>query len=140
MAKTIEKVFLGVFLVLIFGVGSLWVTALALNKNPTLVSSIQADDKEELSDSQEPASLESEAKISSEEAKKIASGAVDVNIVGEITQVELENEDGNVVYAVEFTKDGTETDVKIDAGTGKVLLVESDQTEPDAEVDDDLDE
>ena len=143
MAKTTEKVILGVFLVLILGIGSVLVTALATNKNPLkLASSIQADDSKEVSEAQESASLAKAAKITEDDAKKIATGAVDKNAVGEITQVELENEDGNVLYSVEFTKDGIETDVKIDAGNGKVLATESDLNEANWENNDndDLDE
>ena len=137
MAKTIEKVILGVFLVLVLGVGSVLVTAFATNKNiPNFASSILVDDKEELSEKQESAQLGALAKITEEDAKGIAISAVDIGTVGGITDVELENENGNVVYAVEFTKNGVETDVKIDAGNGKVLAIESDLNEADDDNDD----
>jgi uncharacterized membrane protein YkoI len=49
---------------------------------------------------------------------------------GKKTQVELEMENGILVYAIEFTeKDGNEVDVKINAKTGAVVLVESDKTD-----------
>lgn len=55
---------------------------------------------------------------------------------GKFTDIELEMEKGVLVYAVEFTEsDGNEVDVKINAKTGSVVLVESDKDEA---VDDDL--
>ena len=46
---------------------------------------------------------------------------------GTVGEVELENEAGNIVFGVEVTKtDGTKLDVKVDAGTGKVLASEAD--------------
>ena len=37
----------------------------------------------------------------------------------------LENENGNVVYGVTITNGATTTDVKVDAGNGKVLAQDS---------------
>jgi uncharacterized membrane protein YkoI len=46
---------------------------------------------------------------------------------GTVGEVELENEGGNIVFGVEVTKPGgTQLDVKVDAGTGKVLASEPD--------------
>jgi uncharacterized membrane protein YkoI len=133
MAKTTEKAILGVLVVLALGIGSVLVAA----HNPFgFTSSIQTDDANEVDDaleSEESAKLAPLAKITSEEAVGIARGAVDQTQVGEMTDVELENEDGNVVYAVEFTKEGFETDVKIDAGNGHILLIEDDSTELDSD-------
>jgi uncharacterized membrane protein YkoI len=137
MIRTIEKAILGVLLVLVLGIGSILVTAVATNKNPMeLISSIRvadSGDDSEVSEAEESAQLAPLAKITAEQAKTIAISAVDTKIVGEVTDVQLENENGNVIYAVEFTKDNIETDVKIDAGNGKVLLVENDNNEADVE-------
>lgn len=47
-----------------------------------------------------------------------------------VNKVELENENGNVVYSVQLTdKSGQGQDVKVDAGNGKVLAVEADGPE-----------
>ena len=131
--KTNEKIILGVLIVALLGIGGVFATAAVTHKNPVdFVSSIKVADDNEVSDAQEAqesAQLQNLAKISADDARAIALGAVDINVVGEITDVELENEDGNVVYAVEFTKNGIETDVKIDAGNGKILLIESDLDE-----------
>jgi hypothetical protein len=55
---------------------------------------------------------------------------------GVFTDIELEMEQGVLVFAIEYTeKDGNEVDVKVNAKTGIVMLVESDKDEA---VDDDL--
>jgi uncharacterized membrane protein YkoI len=43
-----------------------------------------------------------------------------------LIKVELENEDCNVVYGVEIKTANGESDVKVDAGDGRVLHVEKD--------------
>lgn len=63
------------------------------------------------------------AKITPDQAKAAALAAVP----GTAGQVELENEDGNVVFGVEVTTSAGKTiDVKVDAGNGKVLAQEAD--------------
>ncbi len=126
-----RKILLGILVVLILGIGSMFVTAVAKNKGPlNFVSSIHVDDKKEVAEeTQESVKLAPLAKITVDDAKAIALRSVDTNKVGAITDVQIENENGNVVYAVEFTKDNVETDVKIDAGDGKVLLIEDDLNE-----------
>lgn len=55
---------------------------------------------------------------------------------GTFSDIELETEDGVLVFAIEYTeKDGNEVDIKVDAKTGKVVLIESDKDEA---VDDDI--
>lgn len=69
------------------------------------------------------AALAGLAKISPDQAKASALAAVP----GTAGQVELENEDGNVVFGVEVTTaNGTRMDVKVDAGNGKVLAQDAD--------------
>lgn len=63
------------------------------------------------------------AKITAEQAAIAATAAVP----GTAGNVELEDENGNVVFGVEVTAaDGTMSDVKVDAGNGAVLSTESD--------------
>ena len=131
-----ETAILSVLIIASVLMGAFLVTAAVTGENPVkYLSSIQVadagDNVPEVSEAEESTQLTPLAKITSEEAKGIAIGAVDLALVGEVTDVELENEDGNIVYAVEFTKDGIETDVKIDADNGKVLKVESDNDESD---------
>ncbi len=64
------------------------------------------------------------AKISLDSAVNAALQAVP----GKALKVELENENGYLVYGVEIAKtDKQVMNVKIDAGNGKVLKIESDQ-------------
>lgn len=71
----------------------------------------------------EAAKLQSLATVTADQAKSSALAAVP----GTAKAPELDNEDGNVVWSVEVTKvDGTVTDVKVDAGNGKVLAQETD--------------
>ncbi len=71
--------------------------------------------------------LEKLAKISQTDAEKIALKKV----YGTVVKTSLDNENGYVVYSVEI-KDtqGKVFEVKVDAGNGKVLIVEnSDENE-----------
>ena len=70
-----------------------------------------------------------QGKITEEQAKEIALREVRNMNAGEITDIELEKEQGYAVYAVEFTKNGIETDIKIDVETGRVIKIESDLDE-----------
>jgi hypothetical protein len=69
------------------------------------------------------AALAGLAKITPDQAKAAALAAVP----GTAGKVELEDEDGNVVFGVEVTTaSGSKMDVKVDAGNGKVLAQQAD--------------
>ena len=70
-------------------------------------------------DAQERAAMKRVAKISLAQAKKIAQNAAPG---ARLVEAELENEDGNVVYEVEFKDRGQERKIIVDAGNGKILL------------------
>ncbi len=75
------------------------------------------------SESAEDANLQGLATVTADQASAAAVGAVP----GTAGKVELENEDGNVVWSVEVTgADGTVTDVKVDAGNRDILAQEVD--------------
>ena len=94
--------------------------------NPSYTSSVQMPESAtEENDQAEAAGLQAAAKISPEQAKQAALAAVP----GTAGKVELENENGNVVYGVEVTANGTTIDVKVDAGNASVLAQEADQKE-----------
>jgi uncharacterized membrane protein YkoI len=64
------------------------------------------------------------AKISLDTAINAALAAVP----GQVVKAELENENGYLVYGVEIAKSDRQiADVKVDAGTGKVLKIDTDQ-------------
>ena len=122
-----EKLLLGILAIATLLISTFLVVALVTNQNNS--------DKSELSERQESLKLLPLVKISEDEAKTIALGEVNSKglYIGIITDIELERENENIAYAVEFTKNEIETDVKIDAMTGKVLKIESDLDEKDNE-------
>ncbi len=78
------------------------------------------DDQEE---QQEDKKLQALAKITAEQAKQ----AAETSVGDKASSVKLENEDGNLVYAVEIGQ----KEVKVDAGNGKVLYTENANQESD---------
>ncbi|MDQ6769021.1 MAG: PepSY domain-containing protein [Gemmatimonadota bacterium] len=86
----------------------------------------EADEQNEATSPEEhseAAGFQKLARISSEQARSAALAAVP----GTATGVELENEDGNLVYGVTVKTSAGERDVKVDAGNGKVLHIEKDE-------------
>ena len=84
--------------------------------------------REEVEDKAEGAErerLKSLARITPEQA----GAAALAQVPGTVKKVELENEDGNVVYGVEIETADGQTDVKVDAGDGRVLQVQKDGEE-----------
>ncbi len=77
-------------------------------------------------DEQSEAEFPSMAKISMGEAVQNAQASVQ----GQILKTELENENGFLVYGVEVvTADKAIVDVKIDAGSGKILSMDKDKAD-----------
>ncbi|MGE7761717.1 PepSY domain-containing protein [Peribacillus sp. NPDC097895] len=87
-------------------------------KGEILSQEMEDDDEEEMSTQQ---AVET-AKISSDQAEKIALKKVD----GQITDVELDSENGILVYEFEINQGKKEYDVVVDATTGEVLKTELD--------------
>ena len=109
--------------------------------NDKEVNDDQEVNGQEVNDNQDQVTLAKQAKITEAESKTIALKQVP----GTVTDVELEDEDGTVVYGVEVqAKDGSKQDVKVNAQTGKVLKVDNgdengkgqEQNDNDAEVND----
>jgi uncharacterized membrane protein YkoI len=82
----------------------------------------QGEESEDRAEGAESERLKSLARITPEQAQSAALAQVP----GTVKKVELENEDGNVVYGVEVKTASGEQDVKVDAGDGRVLHVEKD--------------
>ncbi|MGF2036681.1 MAG: PepSY domain-containing protein [Nostoc sp. CmiVER01] len=74
-------------------------------------------DGETNDDVQEAAKLQPLAKITAQQAQQVAEASVG----GKAKSVKVENEDGNLIYAVEIGQQ----EVTVDAGNGKVLYVEN---------------
>jgi uncharacterized membrane protein YkoI len=79
----------------------------------------EAQDRAELAESEQ---LKSLARVTPELAQSVALSQVN----GTVKKVELENEDGNVVYSVRVKTANGESDVKVDAADGRVLHIEQD--------------
>ena len=107
-----EKVLLGVLIIVMIGVSSVLITAFS-------VPNIQERENEFT-----PTSFGSNM-ISLDDAKAIALTVVQ----GEVTEVEFENENGKMVYEVEITHDGMETDVVIDPKTGDIISMETEEAD-----------
>lgn len=87
-------------------------------QDPSYATSITAPQDEGLSEADEAKSLESLATISPDQARDAALAVVP----GTAGKVELDNENGAVVYSVEITDgSGSQIDVKVDAGNATVV-------------------
>lgn len=91
--------------------------SLPVISEPAYKSSAQVA-PEHPNDAAEHAAMRKVTKISLAEAQRLAQKAAPG---AELVKAELDNEDGNVVYEVEFAQNGYERTVIIDAGNGKVL-------------------
>jgi len=97
-------------------------------QDPSYSSSVTAPEQNGQSEADQSAALQSLAKISPDQARDAALAAVP----GTAGKVELDNENGNVVYSVQITDaSGKVIDVKVDAGNGSVLHQDTDQNGAD---------
>ena len=95
------------------------------HQDPSYRSSIQAPESANENDAEEAKALEALATTTPDQARQAALAAVP----GTAGNASLEEENGNVVYSVEVTANGTVTEVKVDAGNGSVLAKESAESE-----------
>jgi len=92
------------------------------SQEPSYSSSITVDQAayEGMNEADEAAALQDQATISAEEAQAAAEAA---HLGSTATKVELDNENGSLVYSVELDNG---LDVKVDAGDGTVLGADAD--------------
>lgn len=92
-------------------------------QEPPYAGSISVDQTqtENLSEADEAADLQGQATITADEASTAALAA---NPGAAVTQIELDNENGTLVYSVQLDNG---SDVKVDAGNGIVLYTDSGQ-------------
>lgn len=83
---------------------------------PKYHSSVQAPKSDE-----KPAQLQKLARITEKEAIQKATAKAGTS---KFSKVELENEDGNVVYVVKFKNGAQEREIVVDAGNGNILADE----------------
>jgi uncharacterized membrane protein YkoI len=93
-------------------------------------SDADENEKEEAeSDENDDAIINANVKVSQEEAVQFATQSVDA--AAKFVKVELEDENGVIVYGVEFTLNGKDLDVKVDANTGTILATDQDDDQED---------
>jgi uncharacterized membrane protein YkoI len=94
------------------GIGSI-AKIVAASPNSSLIATMQQKVESGTNEANEGTKLQSLAKISASVAQQAAEAAQG----GKASNTKLENEDGNLIYAVNI---GT-TEVAVDAGTGRIL-------------------
>jgi len=127
--KTSTKAILVATLVGLVGIGGLAKTARAIPIQATQPSAIEVanretsearetgESKDDQMDATQSAKLRALAKITPQQAQQAAEAAV----TGKATSVNLENENGSLVYSVAIAQ----KEVKVDAGNGRVLYTDS---------------
>lgn len=104
-------------------------------QDPQLDGTIQIDDVEDESEADEDARLQDLATVSESDAAAIAV----TEYPGDISETELGNENGSVVWEFEIVgADGSTVEVKIDAGNATVLDIETDDDDENENDDDDV--
>lgn len=114
--KTVTKIILAAAFASSLGLSGLVLTVYA--KQPQSQMAIMPQHhNNDAEEQQEVAKLQPLAKITAQQAQQAAETAVG----GKASSVKLEDENGNLVYAVEIGKQ----EVKVDAGNGRVLYSEN---------------
>ena len=107
MAKTIEKIILGILIIAI------------LSTSTVLITGLDDESKTMRTTTNSP-------QISLEQAKSIALRIQE----GTVTEAFLENDNGVLAYEIEVTNGNEETEIKIDPSTGNILSTETETEEP----------
>jgi len=111
MVSSIDKIILGVLVVIIIGMNAFLITAMNGGSGSSIDVSSQESDH-----------------ITQDRAKVIATNAVP----GSITEIELGSENGLLVYEVEITDNfGTITEVIIERSSGNIVSMEEEEDEPE---------
>jgi hypothetical protein len=109
----------------VMGGGAVGAHAIQTTNTIQPTATVNQEDKAEKQDPNEQAKLQKEATITQDEATKTV---LEQYQGGTINQVELEDEDGSVVYGFDVvSKDGKNFDVKVDAKTGKIAKADNDK-------------
>jgi len=114
------------------GAGTSAVAEKGGTQEPSYTASVTTADNGNATEADQSKALAALAKITADQARDAALGAVP----GVAGAIELDNENGNVVYSVEVTNAaGTRVDVKVDAGNAKVLAQDTESGATGAETD-----
>ncbi len=107
------------------------------DKKPKATDRQKDNDREDDDSPEMQAKLAKKAKISPEQARKIATDKV----AGTIIEEELERENGKLVYSIEIRDANQKVfDVEVDAKTGAIVNVEQEIEDDEDEDDDDTKE
>ena len=108
------------------------------NDDNVTSGSVQAPEREFENEAREDMNLGQRAGLNASDAAKAALASQP----GKVTKVELDDEEGYVVYEVEIIdNNGVEHDLKVDAGNGDILKAETDNdNDADDRDDDDRDD
>lgn len=98
------------------------------DKNHDAGEAEEIGESDEANEKEESTALASQAKITTDQAKEAALAAVP----GTVNKIELDNENGYLVYSVEIG----DKEVKVDANTGKVLKIDADNDTGEQQEDD----
>lgn len=136
-----KKILVGGALAAVLAVGTLTNgAAIASAGNDDLTGgSVEAPEREFESDARESRELRSLAEVTIPSAAQAARETQP----GQVTKVEVEDEEGYVVYEVELAgDDGAYYEMKVDAGNGDILKseTENDSDDDDDDLDDDRDD
>ena len=89
----------------------------ASSPNSSLIAVAQQKVESRINEANEGAKLQSLAKVSASQAQQVAETAQG----NKASSVQLENEDGNLVYAINIGQN----EVKVDAGNGRILYTDN---------------
>lgn len=122
MARTFEKILLGIIFVVLVGFNSFFI--IGQQNNAAVIEDITGK-----------ANLNIPLKeINEEQAKTIALGVVN----GMITEIEEKTVNGVTFYEVEIENGNTETEIKIDKKDGDILQVKHEEKEDEEEEDEEV--
>lgn len=117
LMKTSIKVSLIVTAIATIGIGGI-AKLVSASPNTSLMAVVQQKVTEHADEANEGAKLQSLAKISASQAQQVAEAAQGGS---KASSTKLENEDGNLVYAVNIGQN----EVKVDAGNGQILYTDN---------------
>lgn len=116
--------------ILMIAIVAVGLVAGAVSAAPIVADNVQPQKKNsEERKGDEQARLQSQAKITIEQAKEVALRRT----AGKVESSELEREHGKLVYSFDIRNDkGTITEVQVDAVTGKIARVEHENAKQEA--------
>ncbi|MBS3137386.1 PepSY domain-containing protein [Candidatus Woesearchaeota archaeon] len=150
--KTILKITLGFFLVVLIAIGvvladavtvrnDIYHQASAITETPTYQQyqpTVDKDEEEREEENDEDDLSKEELVVINTEITQQQAIAIALELIdGEVTDIEIERKKGHEVYSVEIDDDGDEVDVFVDVKTGQIIGTELDSEEDEEDEEDD---